>query len=325
MKIKKYLPTGTNSKINFKQNLKILGLYLYTIVNCILVGIHCILPKMKRQLKYNVSLCLIFKNEAKYLREWIEYHKLIGVEHFYLYNNFSDDNFKEILEPYIKSNEVTLIDWPYKFAQIMAYEDAFKKFKNETQWIGFIDADEFVNLKNDYNIVSFLKRYKKFPAVFFNWRMFGTSGNLESDESKLIIERFTSCWNYLTDVGKSFVNTDFTLYKMHCHYSIMKYCGLPVFPVGLNKVPNILFKTIWKFNISALGYVNHYWSKSFEEYYYKDHIKGDAASEQNIKKRQQEGRFKYHELHNIDKDYSIQRWLVFLKQGIFKINNIVNS
>ncbi|KIC71464.1 hypothetical protein DB44_DM00010, partial [Candidatus Protochlamydia amoebophila] len=31
---------------------------------------------------YDLSVCAIFKNEAPYLKEWIEYHRLIGVKHF---------------------------------------------------------------------------------------------------------------------------------------------------------------------------------------------------------------------------------------------------
>ena len=43
--------------------------------------------------KYNLSICAIFKNEAKYLKEWIEYHRIFGVDHFYLYNIGSRDSF----------------------------------------------------------------------------------------------------------------------------------------------------------------------------------------------------------------------------------------
>ena len=52
--------------------------------------------------EYSVAIAAIFKNEAPYLREWVEYHKMIGVEHFWLYNDNSSDNFEEILEPYIE-------------------------------------------------------------------------------------------------------------------------------------------------------------------------------------------------------------------------------
>ncbi len=34
--------------------------------------------------KYYFSICAIFKDESLSIKEWIEYHKLIGVEHFYL-------------------------------------------------------------------------------------------------------------------------------------------------------------------------------------------------------------------------------------------------
>lgn len=52
--------------------------------------------------QYKVSVCAIFKNEAPYLKEWIEFNRIVGVEHFYLYNNNSEDNYEEIIAPYIK-------------------------------------------------------------------------------------------------------------------------------------------------------------------------------------------------------------------------------
>ena len=39
--------------------------------------------------RYNVTICAIFKNEAPYLREWIEFNRVVGIEHFYLFNNNS--------------------------------------------------------------------------------------------------------------------------------------------------------------------------------------------------------------------------------------------
>lgn len=78
--------------------------------------------------QYKVSIGAIFKNEALYLKEWIEFHRIVGVEHFYLYNNNSDDNYREVLEPYIKRNIVTLVDWPKNQAQIEAYKDCIHKY-----------------------------------------------------------------------------------------------------------------------------------------------------------------------------------------------------
>lgn len=52
--------------------------------------------------KYYVSICGIFKDEAFYLKEWIEYHKKAGVDHIYLYNNNSTDNYLTIIKPYLE-------------------------------------------------------------------------------------------------------------------------------------------------------------------------------------------------------------------------------
>ena len=100
----------------------------------------------KKTYQYEVSLCLIFKDEAPYLKEWLEYHILIGIDHFYLYNNNSTDNFVEILEPYIRSGKVTLTNWAQNYSQIGAYEHCYNMSKNETHWLGYLDTDEFFNL-----------------------------------------------------------------------------------------------------------------------------------------------------------------------------------
>lgn len=39
--------------------------------------------------QYELAICAIFQDEAAYLKEWIEFHKLVGVQHFYLYNHAS--------------------------------------------------------------------------------------------------------------------------------------------------------------------------------------------------------------------------------------------
>ena len=43
-------------------------------------------PQNHSTKKHQLSICAIFKNEAKFLKEWIEYHRLVGVDHFYLYD-----------------------------------------------------------------------------------------------------------------------------------------------------------------------------------------------------------------------------------------------
>ena len=61
---------------------------------------------------YRLAICAMFKNEAPWLKEWILYHhEVLKVDHFYLYNNDSTDQYKEILQPFIDQQWVELIDW----------------------------------------------------------------------------------------------------------------------------------------------------------------------------------------------------------------------
>jgi hypothetical protein len=152
---------------------------------------------------YKLSICAIFKNEAPYLKEWIEYHKLVGVDHFYLYNNESDDNYKEVLADYIKANEVTLFDWPNRnldqwgrqhwawvyTTQVPAYENAFQIAKDTSKWVATIDIDEFiVPVKTDKITQVLDKIEKNFPAIEIYWRVYGTSGLDEIPPNRLLIE-----------------------------------------------------------------------------------------------------------------------------------------
>ncbi|GMO23401.1 MAG: hypothetical protein Ta2B_02600 [Termitinemataceae bacterium] len=46
--------------------------------------------KFEREL----SIVAIVKNEASYIKEWIEYHRLVGVDRFYIYDDNSTDNLR---------------------------------------------------------------------------------------------------------------------------------------------------------------------------------------------------------------------------------------
>ena len=149
--------------------------------------------------KYNVAVCAIFKNEAPYLKEWIEFNHLVGVEHFYLYNNNSEDDYQSVLEEYVQSGLVTLIQFPYEQAQMKCYKDCIDKYAGETKWLGFIDIDEFIVPKSTNDIYGFLKPFEtKRGAVKLNWQLFGTSGRMDRDIEGLVAEDFTSAGRSIT-------------------------------------------------------------------------------------------------------------------------------
>lgn len=163
----------------------------------------CLLIPFIAIAKNDLSICAIFKDEAPYLKEWIEFHKLQGVQHFYLYNNNSTDNYKKVLKPYLKANQVTLVDWLYTFEQgktqdwlkiqTGAYQNCLDTFGAGSQWIAFIDSDEFLYCINGDPLPKFLKQYKEFGGLCVNWLLFGTSNIETIPKKRLMIETLILC------------------------------------------------------------------------------------------------------------------------------------
>ena len=138
---------------------KIKLLLINFIKNFIIFFLHLYFSAMSKQKKrygsrgggkrYELAICAVFKNEAAYLEEWIEYHKLIGVAHFYLYNNKSDDGYLSVLKKYILDGEVTIKDLPNEIYQGDVYKECVLQHHQDIKWLAIIDIDEFICLKYD--------------------------------------------------------------------------------------------------------------------------------------------------------------------------------
>ncbi|MGA8163723.1 MAG: glycosyltransferase family 92 protein [Waddliaceae bacterium] len=117
----------------------------------------------KKKKKYYLSLCAIFRDEARFLKEWIEFHRLVGVEHFYLINHLSGDDYKSVLAPYIKRKIVELhqckhqITDPGRWSSIQtsAYQKIIDKSAKETEWLTILDTDEFLFPVKENNLKQF--------------------------------------------------------------------------------------------------------------------------------------------------------------------------
>lgn len=93
---------------------------------------------------HELAMVSISKNEGPYIREWIEYHKLMGFTKFYFYDNESEDDTKSILQPYIENRLVEYVFIPGKARQLDAYNDAIRRHKSECHWMAFLDMDEYL-------------------------------------------------------------------------------------------------------------------------------------------------------------------------------------
>lgn len=192
--------------------------------------------------KYELSVAAIFKNEAPYFKEWLEYHQLVGVEHFYLYNNGSTDGYKTVLEPYIAKGMITLVDWPdhdvagwenkaYKWVhctQVPAYEHCIKGLaKKETTWLAMIDIDEFMVPTEKATMTEVLRDHADYPSIGILWQIYGTSDIYELAPNTLLIEnlRMTAVPDHALNRGcpKMIIRPElYNKFEWPPHYCSMK-------------------------------------------------------------------------------------------------------
>ena len=92
------------------------------------------------------ALCAIAKNENLYIREWVEYYMKLGFSNIILYDNndINGECFEEVINDYIESGFVKIINFRGKFVcQLTAYNDCFLRFKKDFDWIAFLIAMNF--------------------------------------------------------------------------------------------------------------------------------------------------------------------------------------
>lgn len=127
-----------------------------------------------------LSACAIFKDEMPYLFEWLAFHRMVGFEYFYLYDNGSSDDFLAAIHAALPEGSYELISWPQRPGQYPAYNDCLARARGKTRWLAFFDIDEFWFSPLGEDLRPYLKDYEPHPGLAVNWTMFGSSGHQES-------------------------------------------------------------------------------------------------------------------------------------------------
>lgn len=143
-------------------------------------------------------LTAVFKNEAPFLKEWLDFHYNQGFSRIYLVDNYSTDHPETVLKPYIASGRLVLStsQSPQMNARIQAMElnRSLRQIRHREGlncWVAVIDVDEFLFNPASKSIPEVLKQFqgRKIAAVMVNWLMFGTSGIKQLADDKPMTEQ----------------------------------------------------------------------------------------------------------------------------------------
>lgn len=221
-----------------------------------------------RTAKYYLGLCAIAKNETPYLREWVAYHRLIGFERIFIYDNESETPVDETLRDLDDAGIVETYAIEGKGRQLTAYNHCLQKHGAECEWLAFLDLDEFLLLHHDKDARVFLSRYEDYAALALGVTLFGSNGLL-CHAPGLVTERFTRSIGYSVDI-KCIVQPARVLLPISPHHFTYTADGAAVTTDGLPAFGGYAPFTADK------AQINHYFVKSQQEYE-KRLERGDAV------------------------------------------------
>lgn len=135
----------------------------------------------------SLGICLLVKDEEPNIIEWLDYHQSIGVTGVILvdYNSTIPMISPDVLKR-IKSGFVVGYHYYYKSKvrthqshQLHLYNLCIRLYKRQFTHLAFIDADEFIVVKNrSATVTQVLEDYKDFGGLVLNWMIFGSNGHL---------------------------------------------------------------------------------------------------------------------------------------------------
>lgn len=172
-------------------------------------------------------ICLFVKNEDENIREWICHHHLVGFDKIVIFDNMSDDNTKKSVESLMDTIPIDYHFWDDKQENLenlnkqgACYSYAIEVYKEKTEWMCFLDADEFLIPPENEKVHNLLETFRERKSFCINWQTFGSS-HLKESSSRLVLEAFTRRGDDFSDVNrhvKMFFRPKFSRRVLNPHY-----------------------------------------------------------------------------------------------------------
>ena len=140
--------------------------------------------------KYKFSIVACARWESRFIVEWLNYYRIIGFDHVFLYCNDDDPSelYGKVL-PFILGSEpfVTFRHYPVQGEQLRMYSHFLQSDAGLTEWVGFFDIDEFLRLPPGKTIAAFVDGISEpVDCVMFNWVFFGPNGHKDEPGDSIL-------------------------------------------------------------------------------------------------------------------------------------------
>lgn len=216
--------------------------------------------------RFEVAVMAILKDEAPYMEEWLCHHMAIGVDHFFLYDNGSTDELHQLLKPYADHGIVTTVYFPMRGLQRDANNHVVRFFGHTTEWIAYVDIDEFLVPENDEQIGTIMRRFPDASQVLVSRKEICYSGHRTPPQG-LVTESYRQVTENVPRMGSTAVLAKPMIrpsrtYRVGIHYAVT-VDGSTANTAGafIKEAANNIVEPSY-----ANLQMNHYYTKSYEEF-----------------------------------------------------------
>ncbi|WP_102959839.1 glycosyltransferase family 2 protein [Mangrovicella endophytica] len=241
-----------------------------------------------------ILLAATMRNEGPFILEWVAYHRSIGFTDIVISSNDCIDASPALLDRLQALGLVTHLSSsfaPGEKPQLAAYARLEQlPVVAASDWAMVLDADEFLNIHvGSGRVTDLIDAVPEATGILVNWRIFGASGH-ETFEPGLVTERFTRAAPQGHGVNLSFKtlfrNIDAYACKLMPHqprYPAAERLGAMHYVDGAGRtLPAYFFDESRDSFLQsepgavsfALAQVNHYNTRSAEDYRVKHHRGG---------------------------------------------------
>jgi hypothetical protein len=128
-----------------------------------------------------MSFCTtaIARQETPYLLQWVAYQRVVGATHVMIYDNGHDRAGRNLLLRLHNRGAITCVPWSGTYPhgpQVPAYDDALVRLRGRTEWVLFVDLDEYVVPVDTDRLDDILDAADDLDGIWFPWLIFGSSG-----------------------------------------------------------------------------------------------------------------------------------------------------
>ena len=230
--------------------------------------------------KTKVCICTLGKDENRYIKEFVQHYENYGIDKIYLYDNndIEGEKFDEVLNDFIKKGFVEVMNWRGKYQALMQImNDCYQRNYQYYDWLIFFEIDEYIHLTNYTSVKPFLNlpRFNECQVIYLNL-VCHTDNNLLYYDNRSLAERFPKIvpkykkGGYRLEI-KSIVRghiPNLTVESNHLLNKRLINCN------GYGNSNRYYYDTYSNQNDYKNYYIDHYYSKSTEEFIEKVN-KGD--------------------------------------------------